>query len=136
MIIGIGNDTESISRVGQIDERQINFINTILTESEREQASKRKGKHYNEFVAGRFSSKEAFSKATGYGIGEKVHWHDIEVLNADNGRPIMRVKNFAYITHVAITHSGDQVNTVVIIERLTLWDRMSLILFPKRGVLK
>jgi len=135
MIIGIGNDTESISRVGDIAERKVNFINTILTESERKQAAKRKGKHYNEFIAGRFSAKEAFSKATGYGIGEQVHWHDIEILNATNGRPIMRVKNFVYKTHVAITHSGDRVNTVVIIERLTILERLSLKFFPKRGVL-
>ena len=135
MIIGIGNDTESISRVEAIVERQNNFITTILTETERSQAAKRKGKHYNEFIAGRFSAKEAFSKATGYGIGEKVHWHDIEILNAYNGQPIMRVKKFLYKTHVAITHSGDRVNTVVIIERLTIWERISLKIFPKRGVL-
>ncbi|MBZ5970458.1 holo-ACP synthase [Leuconostoc gelidum subsp. aenigmaticum] len=135
MIIGIGNDTESISRVEVIVQRQNNFVATILTETERSQAAKRKGKHYNEFIAGRFSAKEAFSKATGYGIGEKVHWHDIEILNASNGRPIMHVKNFLYKTHVAITHSGDRVNTVVIIERLTMWERISLKIFPKHGVL-
>ncbi|MEX0380098.1 holo-ACP synthase [Leuconostoc sp. MS02] len=135
MIIGIGNDTESISRVGIIVEQKNKFIDTILTENERQQAAKRKGKHYNEFIAGRFSAKEAFSKATGFGIGEKVHWHDIEILNAHNGRPIMHVKNFLYKTHVAITHSGDRVNTVVVIERLTIWERMSLKFFPKRGVL-
>ncbi len=135
MIIGIGNDTESISRVGQIVTRQENFMTTILTDAERRQASERHGKHYHEFVAGRFSAKEAFSKATGYGIGAKVHWHDIEILNEENGRPVMLVKNFPYAIHVAITHSGDFVNTVVVIERLTIWERVSLKLFPKRGVL-
>ena len=35
MIIGIGNDTESISRVGQIVTRQENFMTTILTDAER-----------------------------------------------------------------------------------------------------
>lgn len=135
MIIGIGNDTESISRVGNIVNRNSNFMNTILTTRELEQAKKRQGKHFNEFIAGRFSAKEAFSKATGYGIGEKVHWHDIEILNASNGRPIIRVKNFQYNTYVAITHSSDFVNTVVVIERLTVLERISLKLFPKRGVL-
>ena len=135
MIIGIGNDTESISRVGQIVTRQENFMTTILTDAERRQASERHGKHYHEFVAGRFSAKEAFSKATGYGLGAKVDWHDIEILNEANGRPVMLVKNFPYTIHVAITHSGDFVNTVVVIERLTIWERVSLKLFPKRGVL-
>ncbi|KAA8369871.1 holo-ACP synthase [Leuconostoc carnosum] len=135
MIIGIGNDIESISRVGQIVDQKNKFLTSILTASEIEQASTRRGKHYHEFVAGRFSAKEAFSKATGFGIGEKVKWQDIEVLNEKNGRPIIRVKNFPYKTYVAITHSGDQVNTVVIIERRTLLEKISLKIFPKRGVL-
>jgi len=135
MIIGIGNDTESISRVRQIVDRQSNFMLSILTPAEQEAAKQRNGKHFAEFVAGRFSAKEAFSKATGYGIGEKVHWQDIEILNETNGRPVMTVKNFPYHTYVAITHSGDQVNTIVIIERLTIWERISVRLLPKRGVL-
>ena len=86
MIIGIGNDIESISRVGQIVDQKNKFLTSILTASEIDQASTRRGKHYHEFVAGRFSAKEAFSKATGFGIGEKVKWQDIEVLNEKNGR--------------------------------------------------
>jgi len=135
MIIGIGNDTEAISRVAEIVERQKSFITLILTPAERAAAAERKGKHQNEYIAGRFSAKEAFSRATGYGIGEKVQWQDIEILNEPNGRPVMKVKNFPYHTYVAITHSGDQVNTVVVIERLTLLEKMSIKLFPKRGVL-
>ncbi|TYC46554.1 holo-ACP synthase [Leuconostoc litchii] len=135
MIIGIGNDTESISRVAQIIERQKSFIPFILTPAERVAAAERKGKHRNEYIAGRFSAKEAFSKATGYGIGEKVQWQDIEILNENTGRPVMKIKNFPYHTYVAITHSGDQVNTVVIIERLTLLEKISVKIFPKRGVL-
>ena len=45
MIIGIGNDTEAISRVGQIVARQTKFMDSILTPAEREQALERKGKH-------------------------------------------------------------------------------------------
>ena len=99
MIIGIGNDTESISRVGQIVTRQENFMTTILTDAERRQASERHGKHYHEFVAGRFSAKEAFSKATGYGIGTKVHWHDIEILNEEMGDRLCWLK----ISHIRYT---------------------------------
>ncbi|MCO6184431.1 holo-ACP synthase [Leuconostoc fallax] len=134
MIIGIGNDTESISRIHGAIERRDNFLTFILTPNELAAASKRKGKHYTEFIAGRFSAKEAFAKATGYGIGNKVHWHDIEILNEDNGRPIMRVKDFPYTTHVAITHSGDYVNTMVVIEKLSLWHSIMHYFFKKREV--
>ncbi|WP_418766822.1 4'-phosphopantetheinyl transferase superfamily protein [Leuconostoc gasicomitatum] len=73
---------------------KIILLQTILTETERSQAAKRKGKHYNEFIAGRFSAKEAFRRQQDMALVKKVHWHDIEILNAPNGRPIMRVKKF------------------------------------------
>ncbi|MGO2709217.1 MAG: holo-ACP synthase, partial [Leuconostoc mesenteroides] len=44
MIIGIGNDTEAISRVAEIVERQKSFITLILTPAERAAAAERKGK--------------------------------------------------------------------------------------------
>ncbi|CAK8054548.1 Phosphopantetheinyl transferase (holo-ACP synthase) (AcpS) [Eupransor demetentiae] len=126
---------ESISRVKKVLERQPGFLDMILTPAEIAAAKKRSGKHYYEFVAGRFSAKEAFSKATGYGIGKEVHWHDVSILNASNGRPIIRVRNFAYRTHVAITHSGDYVNTMVTIEKLSKWDKFRLRFMRGRGVI-
>ena len=84
-------------------------------------------------LPGVFLRRKLFQKLLANGIGAKVHWHDIEILNEENGRPVVLVKNFPYTIHVAITHSGDFVNTVVVIERLTIWERVSLKLFPKRG---
>lgn len=136
MIIGIGNDMESISRVKAVVQRQPDFLTTILTPEEIKAAEKRSGKHYDEFVAGRFSAKEAFSKATGYGIGKQVHWHDVCILNASNGRPLITVKNFPYATRVAITHSGDFVSTIVVIESLNWWQRLWKKLLPQQGVMK
>ncbi|WEV54289.1 holo-ACP synthase [Leuconostocaceae bacterium ESL0723] len=136
MIIGIGNDMESINRVKTAIERQPDFLTTILTPAELAAANQRRGKRYDEFVAGRFSAKEAFSKATGYGIGKQVHWHDVSILNASNGRPVITVKDFPYQTRVAITHSGDFVNTVVIIEALTWWQRLWRRVRPWQGVIE
>ncbi|CAH1852289.1 holo-ACP synthase [Convivina praedatoris] len=136
MIVGIGNDLESITRVAQVLERQPAFLNMILTKEEVQAAQQRHGKHYAEFIAGRFSAKEAFSKATGYGIGQEVHWHDIAILNADNGRPIITVKNFPYTVRVAITHSDNFVNTIVVIEKLSWLEKLKLSLTGGRGVLQ
>ncbi|HEY4399503.1 MAG TPA: holo-ACP synthase [Lactobacillaceae bacterium] len=118
MIIGFGNDIESISRINALLERKPQFFDVILTPAERAAAAQRNGKHYVEFLAGRFSAKEAYAKAVGTGIGAQAHWQDIEVLNTENGRPVMTVKNNPHRLHVAISHSGDLVNTSVIIEQL------------------
>ena len=117
MIIGLGNDMESITRVAAVVERTPRFVATILTVAEQAAAKQRQGKHYAEYLAGRFSAKEAFAKATGQGIGFDYHWQDIEILNDSTGRPMMSVRGCDDRIHVAITHSGDYVSTVVIIEK-------------------
>lgn len=114
---------ESIARVGAVLERRPNFLTTILTGKEQQLLAKRSGKHYLEFVAGRFSAKEAYAKALGTGIGRAVSWQDIEILNAPSGRPVMTVRGQRAKLHVAITHSGDYVNTVVVIEKSPWWQR-------------
>ncbi|MBS9338571.1 holo-ACP synthase [Fructobacillus sp. M2-14] len=125
MIIGIGNDMESISRIEAVLNRRPNFLSTILTPKELEVANKRSGKHYLEFVAGRFSAKEAYSKALGTGIGKAVSWQDICILNDDKGRPVIEVLGQKNELSVAITHSGDYVSTIVTIEKLSLWQKIS-----------
>lgn len=124
MIIGIGNDMESISRIAKVLERRPNFLSTILTPAEEAAARERTGKHYLEFVAGRFSAKEAYAKAFGTGIGHAVSWQDISILNAPSGRPVMTVSGQKNRIAVAITHSGDYVNTVVTIEKRSWWQRL------------
>ncbi|GAP04341.1 holo-ACP synthase [Fructobacillus tropaeoli] len=125
MIIGIGNDMESISRIEGVLSRRPNFLSTILTPAEQAAVQKRTGKHYLEFVAGRFSAKEAYAKALGTGIGRDVSWQDISILNAKSGRPIMKVVGQKNRIEVAITHSGDYVSTVVTIERVFWVQRLT-----------
>lgn len=115
---------ESISRIEAVLNRRPNFLSTILTAKERAAASKRTGKHYLEFVAGRFSAKEAYSKALGTGIGKKAAWQDIEILNAPSGRPTIQVRGQKGTLSVAITHSGDYVSTVVTIEELSWYEKL------------
>lgn len=124
MIIGIGNDMESISRVAAVIERRPHFLSTILTPAEIEAANQRSGKHCLEFIAGRFSAKEAYSKALGTGIGKSVSWQDITILNAASGQPIIRVRGQENALSVAITHSGDFVSTIVIIEKRSYLKRL------------
>ncbi len=43
-----------------------------------------------EAIAARFAAKEAAVKALGTGIG-RVGWRDVEVLNLDNGQPLLKL---------------------------------------------
>ncbi|MDR3241842.1 MAG: alanine racemase [Lactobacillaceae bacterium] len=118
MIYGNGIDAQEISAVEQLANRRPKFIDVVLTAAEREIFEERKGKHQWEFLAGRFSAKEAYSKAIGTGIGSGVGWHDLEILYDEQGAPVLvkhpRMNDL--IAHVSISHTGDSVHTSVILE--------------------
>jgi holo-[acyl-carrier protein] synthase len=122
MIIGFGNDLQLISEVQRLIEEQDSFIPRILTKNEQAQLQTRFGKKIAEYVADRFSAKEAYAKATGYGIGEHARWQDIEILSDDEGKPNIVVSGKSQIPEannylVAISHSGGYVLTNVIVEK-------------------
>lgn len=118
MIVGHGIDAQVISRVVNVVQRRPNFVDVILTPAERAIYNNRKGKHQQEFLAGRFSIKEAYSKAIGTGIGSQAHWQDIEVLPNEAGQPIMvkHPKQGEFNVHISISHTGDMVQSSVILE--------------------
>jgi holo-[acyl-carrier protein] synthase len=88
MILGIGLDIVKISRIEKIVEKsQENFLQKIYTQSEIDKFhSISSEKRKSEFLAKRFTAKEAFSKALGVGIG-KIKFHEIEIYNDTNGKP-------------------------------------------------
>ncbi|MDI5772428.1 4'-phosphopantetheinyl transferase superfamily protein, partial [Salmonella enterica subsp. enterica serovar Montevideo] len=59
--------------------------------------------------------KEAFSKAYGTGIG-KIQLKDIEILNEENGRPVIETKVFNDNIHVSISHTDKITIAQVILE--------------------
>lgn len=91
MIFGIGTDIVQISRIHQATENtHSRFQNKILSIKERIIYQERsilshdKGVRY---LATRYASKEAFSKAMGIGFREPMAWHAIEILNDELGCP-------------------------------------------------
>lgn len=87
MIIGIGVDIVQVKRVQEVLSRNGEaFLHRILTPREVERLRHRK-RRIAETVAGRFSAKEACSKALGTGIGEALSFHDMEILSDELGRP-------------------------------------------------
>ena len=90
MIIGIGTDIVSISRIERVVERfGERFIKRVFTDDEycdckdkKEQAS---------HLAARFAAKEAVLKALGTGISKGIGFADVEVTREKGERPKIRL---------------------------------------------
>ena len=118
-IRGLGNDIIEIERVRQSIERHgLHFLNRLFTQREQDYCYKFKDPvpHF----AGRFAAKEAIVKALGTGFGSHVSWHDIEVLNDEQGKPFVQIseplqKQFDH-PHilVSISHSSTHATAVAI----------------------
>ncbi len=103
------------------------FIRRILTGQELVLARSRGGKAA-EFIAGRFSAKEAVVKALGCGIGKTVGFQDIEILPDAQGKPVVSLSAEAwgrlllteheYTIHLTITHSRELASAFVVVEQL------------------
>ena len=85
MIIGIGCDIVDIRRIEKLVKRyQDRFLSRVFTKDEIKLANNLKNYSY---FAKRFAAKEAYGKATGYGISEKTGFKDIEIFNDKKGAP-------------------------------------------------
>ena len=115
VIKGIGLDIVEIERIKCLEERQPRFVNRVLTEKEQLAYQKLQGRRKTEFLAGRFSAKEAFSKALGTGIGKDLSFQDMEIVYNANGKPCF-AKPVHEGVHLSITHSSQYAAAQVIIE--------------------
>lgn len=132
MIIGIGTDIVKISRIAatlaRTDDR---FAQKILGADElrefqqRQQNNSTRGLHY---VCNRFAAKEAFSKALGIGMRAPMAWHNIQILNDEQGAPkivtsgalaeYMRAKKLK--SNVSLSDEEDYSVAFVLIEQVAL----------------
>ncbi len=74
-----------------------------------------KGRRQIEYLAGRWSAKEAFSKAMGTGIGQ-LGFQDLEVLNNERGAPYFSQSPFSGKIWLSISHTDQFVTASVILE--------------------
>lgn len=130
MIYGIGHDVLEIQRITATIEKGTGarLIRRILTQAELALAEQRGMTSAAEFLAGRFSAKEAVVKALGCGIGRMVGFQDIEILPDGYGKPVvslsekawerLRLKSDEYIIHLTITHSRELASTFAVMERI------------------
>lgn len=115
MIRGLGTDIIEIGRIKAAEDKGSRLSKRILSDEEIEiyrafSSDKRK----MEYLAGRFAVKEAYSKALGSGIGERIAFSDITCLNDDAGKPFICGEERA---HVSISHSDHYAIATVILEK-------------------
>lgn len=118
LIKGIGIDLVDLERMESVNKNQKNFYKYILTAKEVKLYKKRNKKGKLEFLAGRFAVKEAFSKAMGTGIGKKVNFQNITVINNKKGQPIIIASPFDGNIFLSISHTKSAVIAQVLLEKI------------------
>ena len=103
MIVGHGIDIEELASIESAVTRHEGFAERVLTAKQ------------IEYLAGRWSAKEAFSKAMGTGIG-KLGFQDLEVLNNERGAPYFSQSPFSGKIWLSISHTDQFVTASVILE--------------------
>ena len=121
MVIGIGIDIIEIDRVKKsVDEFGEHFLNKIYTPLELKYCLSKSNKYQH--LAARFAAKEAIYKALSTSWIKDLSWQDMEIINAPNGMPTVKLKgnleNFLSADQnlkISMSHSRDYVACVAII---------------------
>lgn len=109
MIVGIGCD---ITKIKRFQNKDLNFINKILSNDEIELYNHKVGDTKAEFLAGRFCAKEAIIKALS--ASENITMPDINI-TYKNGKPSWSYKNFNVL--ISISHEKDYAISYVCIQK-------------------
>ena len=124
MILSIGIDIIEVYRIRETISRTARFVERVFTEKERAYCEK-KGMAAAQSFAGRFAAKEACLKALKTGWRGRITWHNIEVLNDENGVPHLEISGEAKVilektganrVHLSISHTTDHAVAQVILE--------------------
>ncbi len=122
MIVGIGVDIVEIDRFKGLTERWgEHFLKKIFTQREIDYCLSKKNPHQH--LAGRFAAKEAVSKAISTGWSGVFRWKDVEILNENDGKPVVVLHNQlkekfnSCLLHVSISHSLNYAVSFVLVEK-------------------
>lgn len=113
---GVGIDIIEVKRIREMMEKYGDrFFERILTANEI--AYCRKFSKPDLHFAGRFASKEAYSKAIGTGVGKHFSWKDIEIINDERGKPYivhLKVNEYSALSFdISISHTEDYACAIV-----------------------
>ena len=119
MIIGHGIDIEELEAVADACHKHPKFVNKVLTPAEQAIYQTLSPKRQIEYLAGRWSAKEAFAKAWGTGIGlGSLRFQDLEILNRESGAPYFSKSPFKGKIWVSLSHTSSLVQASVILEEV------------------
>jgi len=93
MKVTCGTDIIEIQRIqNSIEKLGEKFLNRVFTEKEIEYCESKNKQKYQHYAA-RFAAKEAAFKAISWKIKDKydIKWTDFEVLNDEQGKPIIKI---------------------------------------------
>lgn len=124
MIVGLGIDSVSISRIaGLIDRYGHRFLEKIFTEDEIAEGLGRRDSA--QYFAARFAAREAFFKALGTGWGRGIPLKEVGVTKEESGKPLLSLSRRAEetaeslgasISHLSLSHEADIAQAIVILE--------------------
>ena len=118
MIIGIGTDIIHISRFRDMDNIKLDKLSErICTDNELSEYQINHDKPL--YIAKKWASKEAISKALGTGIGNGTKWKDFEISHNILGKPIIIFINESfnnYYGHISISDEKDIIIVYTLIE--------------------
>ncbi len=125
MIAGIGIDMIEVDRVAEKIAMSAGFREKVFSTDEIALCESR-GKNKTQHYAARFAAKEAFLKATGFGLMLGYELSEIEVTIDETGKPGLSLKgNFEEQSrqqqwksiHLSLCHLSEIACAVVVIER-------------------
>ncbi len=125
MIVGTGVDLCEVGRLrDSITRTGDPFLRRVYTAREIAFVESAAATRFERYAA-RFAAKEAGMKAIGTGWQGGVSWHDFEVLNEPNGRPVLHIHGEAariaalrkvVRVHLSLTHTAANAMAFVILE--------------------
>ena len=124
MLVSTGIDIVEVYRIEETMARTPRFAERVFTTAEREYCDT-KGAAAAQSYAGRFAAKEAFLKALKTGWRGKISWQDIEILNDNDGVPLLTTSGEAQRlldrlsvarVHLSISHTAEHAVASVVFE--------------------
>lgn len=130
MIYGVGTDVCDVRRIrASLARHGERFALKILSDAEMttwRQRSARWPERGLRYLATRFSAKEAFSKAIGFGMRMPLTWRLCEIAKAPSGQPFIVLHGGLKTwfearqlsAHVSVTDETDYAASFVVVERV------------------
>ena len=129
MIFGLGTDICDVRRIrASLERHGERFANKILSEGEMATWQARTARWPERgvrYLATRFSSKEAFSKAIGLGMRMPMTWRLCEIGKLPSGKPVIVLHGVlkewcdarGLLAHVSVTDETDYAASFVVVEQ-------------------